>query len=124
MQGQPIAHGQQALSTTVTANLVEDLYEYIDAGTLHFYCAGTDATVRIDLFVHGMQILRRQALAFTATAGALDTSAHLVASVPTLGGKVELIGSATTGTPTMSFLLSYEGIMGGRILSRLFGRRR
>jgi len=124
MQGQPIAQGQQALSTTITANLVDDLYEYIDAGTLHFYCGGSDANVRIDLFVHGMQILRRAALPFTVAAGALDTSAHLVASVPTLGGKIELLGIATTGTPTMSFLLAFEGIMGGRILSRLFGRRR
>ncbi len=124
MQGQPIAQGQQGLTTTETANLVDDLYEYIDAGSLHFYGGGSDNTVRVDLFVHGMQILRRAALAFTVAAGALDTSAHLIASVPTMGGKVELIGVATTGTPTLTYLLSFEGIMGGRILSRLFGRRR
>jgi hypothetical protein len=53
----------------------------------------------------------------------MDTSAHLITSVPTAGGRVELTFVATTGTPTVDYLLTFEGIpIVGKAISRLLGR--
>lgn len=112
-----------ALSTTQTANLVQNTYDYIGAGQLKFYAKASAATVLCDLFVDGKQILRAAKIAFTGTAGTMDTSANLITSVPTLGGRVELRFVATTGTPTVDYLLTFEGVpVIGNALSKLFGR--
>lgn len=121
-QGLPIASGQAfALSTTESANQVQATYDNITAGKLRLFAKGSDANVRVNLFINGQQICRRMAV-FTGTAGTMDTSANLVADVPTLGGRVELTFVATTGTPTVDFLLTHEGVIGGAALSKLFGR--
>lgn len=123
-QGTVIAAGAAtALSTTETANLVTSTYDYIGAGQLKLYAKASAATVLANLFVQGIQILRRVPIMFTGTAGTIDTSANLVTSVPTLGGRVELTFVATTGTPTVDYLLTYEGVpVVGRTISKLFGR--
>jgi len=125
MQGLPIASGTAvALSTTESANQVQSTYDNINAGKLFLYAKGTDATVRVNFFVNGQQICRRMQLPTSGTAGSLDTSANLVAAVGTLGGRVELTFVATTGTPTVDYLLSFEGLpLVGNILSRFLGRR-
>lgn len=123
--GLPIAQGTAfALSTTESANKVESTYDYIGPGKLRLFAKGSDSTVRVNLFVNGQQICRRQQLFSSGTAGTLDVSANLVAEIPTLGGRVELTFVATTGTPTVDFLLSHEGIGGnlGKTVSRLLGR--
>jgi len=123
-QGTVIATGAtQALTTASTANLVTSTYDYIGAGQLKLYARGSVATVLCDLFVQGVQILRRAPVVFFGATGGLDTSSHLVTSVPTLGGRVELYFAASTGTPTVDYLLTYEGVpVVGRVLSKLFGR--
>jgi hypothetical protein len=122
-QGIPIA-GKAALSlsTTETANQVENTYDYIGAGKLAFYAKASAATVLCNLFINGTQVARRLPIMFTGTAGTLDTSANLVTAVSTLGGRVELTFVATTGTPTVDFLLTFEGIPLGRGIARLLGR--
>lgn len=123
-QGTVIAAGAAtALSTTETANVVQNTYDYITAGQLKLYAKASAATVLCSLFVQGVQILRRVPIMFTGTAGTIDTSANLITSVPTMGGRVELTFVATTGTPTVDYLLTFEGIpVVGRALSKLFGR--
>jgi hypothetical protein len=122
-QGLPIAIQQGlALSTTESANQVVGTYLIIGAGRLRLFAKGTDNTVRCNFFVNGQQILRRSPV-FVGTVSTLDTSANLVADVPTIGGIIELTWVATTGTPTVDFLLTYEGIPFGGAISRLFGRR-
>lgn len=111
-----------ALSTTETANKVQNTYDYIGPGKLHFYAKASAATVKCNLFINGNQILRGQLIPFTGTAGTMDTSANLVTSVGTLGGRVELTFVATTGTPTVDYLLTFEGIPLGRGIARLMGR--
>lgn len=124
MQGIPIATvSALALSTTESSNQVQATYDYIGAGTLFLYARGSDATVRVNLFVAGQQILRRSPTVFTGTAGALDTSAHLISMTKTLGGRVELTFVATTGTPTVDAVLSFDSFPLGGGISRLFGRR-
>lgn len=123
-QGTVIASGAAlATSTTVSANQVQNTYDYIGAGQLKLYARGSAQTVQANLFVSGIQILRNFTIPFSGTAGALDTSAHLCCSVPTLGGRVELTFVATTGTPTVDFILTYEGVpVVGRAISKIFGR--
>jgi len=123
MQGIPIASGAAtALSTTETANQVQNTYDYIGVGKLNLYAKASAATVLCNLFINGTQVCRRLPVTFTGTAGTIDTSANLVASVNTMGGRVELTFVATTGTPTVDFLLTYEGIPLGRGIARLLGR--
>lgn len=123
-QGTVIAAGAAtSLSTTETANLVQNTYDYVGAGQLKLYAKASAATVLCNLFVNGVQILRRTPIMFTGTAGTIDTSANLITSVPTIGGRVELTFVATTGTPTVDYLLTFEGIpVVGRAISRLMGR--
>lgn len=109
-QGLPIASGQAtATSTTESANQVQSTYDYIGPGRLRLFAKGSDANVRVNLFINGQQVCRRMAI-FTGTAGTLDTSANLVADIPTMGGRVEFTVVATTGTPTIDFLITHEGI--------------
>jgi len=109
-QGLPIASGQAtALSTTESANQVQATYDYIGPGKLRLFAKGSDANVRCNLFINGQQVLRRMAV-FVGTAGTMSTSDNLVADVTTMGGRVELTFVATTGTPTIDFLLTHEGI--------------
>lgn len=123
MQGIPIASGAAtALSTTETANQVQNTYDYIGAGRLHLYAKASAATVLVNLFVNGTQVCRRLPITFTGTAGTIDTSANLVTSVNTLGGRVELTFVATAATPTVDFLLTYEGVPFGRGIARVLGR--
>lgn len=123
-QGTVIAAGAAtALSTTDTANLVQNTYDYVGAGQLKLYAKASAGTVLCNLFVNGVQILRRCPIMFTGTAGTLDTSANLITSVPTAGGRVELTFVATTATPTVDYLLTFEGIpVIGKAISRLIGR--
>jgi hypothetical protein len=123
MQGTTIAADTAlALSTTETANLVQNTYDYVGAGKVHFYAKASAASVLSNLFINGQQILRRLKVPFTGTAGTLSTSDNLVTSVPTLGGRVELTFVATTGTPTIDYLLTFEGVPMGAAISRLLGR--
>jgi len=123
-QGTVIAAGAAtALSTTETANLVQSTYDYVGAGQVKLYAKASAATVLANLFINGTQILRRTPIMFTGTAGTIDTSANLITSVPTMGGRVELTFVATAATPTVDYLLTFEGIpVVGRALSKLFGR--
>lgn len=110
-QGLPIASGTAfALSTTESASQVQQTYQYIGAGKLRLFCKGSDGTVRVNFFVNGTQICRRMQPFSSGTAGTLDTSAGLMADVTTTGGPIELTFVATTGTPTVDFLLAFEGM--------------
>lgn len=122
--GLPIASGTAfSLSTTESANKVEATYDYVGPGKIKLFAKGSDATVRVNFFVNGQQICRRQQLSSSGTAGTLDTSANLVAEVPTMGGRIELTFVATTGTPTVCFLLTHEGVpIVGNILRAIRGR--
>jgi len=121
-QGTVIAAGAAtALSTTETANLVNNTYDYIGVGEIKLYAKASTAAVLCNLFVNGVQVLRRTPIMFTGTAGTLDTSANLITQVKTLGGRCEFTLVATTGTPTCDFLLTFEGIPMGRVISRLLG---
>ncbi len=122
-QSKLIAGGTIALSTTESANQVIQTYEYIDAGVLKLYAFGSAADCRINLFVNGMQLVRNQIIPFHGTTGLLDLSSHLMTMEGSLGGKVEITFIADAATPTVNFVLQYDSAPGGRILSRLFGRR-
>jgi len=123
-QGTVIAgNAALSLSTTETANLVQNTYDYIGAGQLKLYAKASAATVLVNLFVNGVQVLRRLPVMFTGSAGTIDTSANLITSVPTLGGRVELTFVATSATPTVDYLLTFEGVpVVGRAISKLLGR--
>lgn len=112
-----------ALTTADSANQVQNTYDYVNAGRMHLYARGSDATVLSNLFVNGTQIMRNLRVPFFGTTGALDTSAHYVGGGATGGGRVELTFRATTGTPTVDYLLSYEGIPFAAAISRVLGRR-
>lgn len=122
-QGIPIASGQAlALSTTESANQVQATYDYVGPGKVRLFAKGSDANVRVNLFINGQQVCRRMAV-FTGTAGTMDTSANLVADIPTGGGRIELTFVATTGTPTVDFLLTHEGVpIVGNLLRMIRGR--
>jgi hypothetical protein len=111
-----------ALSTTESANQVKATYDYIGAGKLLLYMLPSDATVRVNLFVNGVQVLRNEQCGWFGTTGSMDTSAHLVTAVNTLGGRIELTFVATGGTPTVDFLLTHDGVPFGKGISKLFGR--
>lgn len=123
-QGTVIGAGAAtSLSTTETANLVQNTYDYIGAGQLKLYAKASAASVLCNLFINGVQVLRRTPIMFTGTAGTIDTSANLITSVPTLGGRVELTFVATTGTPTVDYLLTFEGVpVVSKAISRFMGR--
>jgi len=122
-QGIPIASGAAtALSTTETANLVQNTYDYVGAGKLRIFAKASAATVLTNLFINGTQVCRRLPVTFTGTAGTIDTSANLIADVNTMGGRVELTFIATTGTPTVDYLVTFEGMPMGNAISKLLGR--
>jgi len=123
-QGTVIAAGAAtALSTTETANLVQSTYDYVGAGQIKLFAKASAATVLANLFINGVQILRRCPIVGTGTAGTIDVSSNLITSVPTAGGRVELTFVATTGTPTVDYLLTFEGIpVVSKLISRLAGR--
>jgi len=124
MQGIPIASGNTiALTTADSADQIQGTYQYVGAGKLNLYARGSVATVLANLFVNGTQVCRRLPVPFFGTTGGLDTSAHLVTSVNTVGGRVELNFAATTGTPTVDYLLTFEGLPLGNLISRIAGRR-
>lgn len=123
MQGIPIASGVLTTAVTDSVNQVQNTYDYIGAGRLFLYARGSTATVLANLFINGMQVCRRLPVIFFGTSGALDTSAHLITEVATLGGRVELTFTTTTGTPTVDFLLTFDGTPFGGIISRFAGRR-
>ena len=124
MQGTPIgSKATLTLSTSDSSNIIDPTYDYVNAGTLHLYARGSAATVLVNLFVSGIQICNRLIVPFFGTTGALSTSDHLVASARTLGGRVVCTFAATTGTPTVDALLTFEGVLFGGALSRIFGRR-
>lgn len=110
-----------ALSTTETSNLVQGTYDYLGPGFLTFYAKASAATVLSNLFVQGTQILRRVKVPFTGTAGTLSTSDNKMTTVRTAGGRIELSFVATTGTPTVDYLLIHEGIIAGA-LAKLMGK--
>lgn len=123
-QAIPIAAGATvALTTAESSNQVQGTYDYVNAGTLNLYARGTAATVLATLMVAGSQILRNVVVPWFGTTGSLDTSAHYVGGGATLGGRVELTFRATTGTPTVDYLLTYSGIPFANVISRLAGRR-
>jgi len=123
--GLPLAQGTGvALSTTESANQVQSTYDYVNPGKIRLFAKGSDATVRVNFFINGQQVCRRMQLSSSGTAGTLSTSDNLIAEIPTMGGRVELTFVATTGTPTVDFLLTHEGVpLVGNILGRLMGRR-
>ena len=122
-QGLVLAQGATfALSTTESANKVKATYDYIGPGVLKLYAYPSDATMRCNLFVNGVQILRSEQAAFFGTTGSMDTSAHLITAVTTMGGRVELTFVATAGTPTVDYLLTHDGVPFGKTISRLLGR--
>jgi len=112
-----------ALSTTESANQVQNTYDYITAGKLFLYAKASAATVLCNFFVAGNQILRNMNIPFTGTAGTLSTSDNLLSETATAGGRVELTFVATTGTPTVDYLLSFDGFPLGGAISRILGRR-
>lgn len=99
-----------ATSTTESANQVIATYDNVGPGQLNFYCKPSDANVRVNLFVNGQQVLRNAQMASFGTTGTLDTSANHVTAWNTAGGRVELTFVATTGTPTVDFILTHTGI--------------
>lgn len=99
-----------ALSTSESANQVQATYDYVGPGKLRLWAKGSDSTVRVNLFINGQQVCRNMQLFSSGTAGTLDTSANLIAEIPTMGGRVELTFVATTGTPTVDFVLTHEGV--------------
>lgn len=113
-----------ALSTTESADKVIPTYQYIKPGRITLYARGSDANCYCNLFIQGVQVLRRQQIPFSGAAGALDKSAHKVASVNTMGGRVEMSFVASTGTPTVDYILEHEGVplVGGAIggITRMF----
>lgn len=113
-QGIPIATGTLTLSTTESANQVQQLYDYIKPGTLYLYCKASAAvTTLCNFFVNGQQILRRATCPFAGTQGTLSTADNLWVAVRLLfGGRAELTFVATTGTPTVDFNLSHDAIGG------------
>lgn len=112
-----------ALSTTESGNQVQSTYDYIGPGKLRLFAKGSDATVRVNLFINGQQVCRQMQLFSSGTAGTLDTSANLVAEIPTMGGRVELTFVATTGTPTVDFILTHEGVpILGNVMRAIRGR--
>jgi hypothetical protein len=123
-QGTVISAGvTTALSTTETANLIQSTYDYVGAGQIKLYAKASNATVLCNLFINGVQILRRYPVVFFGATGTMDTSANLITSVPTMGGRVELTFVATTGTPTIDYQVNFEGIpVIGRAISKLMGR--
>jgi len=110
-----------ATSTTESGNQVLSTYDYVSAGVIKLFAKGSDANVRCNLFINGTQILRNSQV-FFGTTGTLSTADNLVAEVPTLGGRIELTFVATTGTPTVDFLLTHAGVPLGGAISKLFGR--
>lgn len=123
VMGTPIATGSLTTSTAESANQVQSTYDYVDAGTMHLYAKASALTVLASLFVGGKQILRNLLVPFSGTAGTLDTSANYMGGGGTLGGRVELTFRATAATPTVDFILTYQGIPLAGVLSRFAGRR-
>jgi len=121
--GTPIATGSLTTSTAESANQVQSTYDYVNAGRVHLYAKASALTVLASLFVAGQQIMRNMLVPFSGTAGTMDTSANYMGGGGTLGGRVELTFRATTATPTVDYLLTYEGIPFANVLSRLAGRR-
>lgn len=130
MQGQVIAsQAAFALSTTESVDLIIPTYQYLQPGTVRTYAKASAATVLLNLFIAGTQVLRRAPVLFTGTAGTIDTSANLISEVNTLfGGRIECTAVATTGTPTIDLLITHAGVpMVGAALGavgRLLGRGR
>jgi len=123
-QGTVIAAGVGfALTTSESTNRVQGTYDYVGVGQVKLYAKASAATVLCNLFISGVQILRNTPVIYVGTSGTGDTSANLVTSVPTAGGRAELTFQATTGTPTVDYLLCYEGIpIIGKAMARLMGR--
>jgi len=126
MDGIPISAGLvTTVANSTTANQVQNTYDYVGAGKLLLFAKSSATGVQANLFVAGNQIANRTLIPFTGTAGTLDTSANLVAAGNTFGGRVELTFTNTTaGTPTVDFLLMFQGIpIVGRALGRILGGR-
>jgi len=121
-QGIPIAAGILTTSTAESVNQVQNTYDYLGAGMLYLYARGSAATVLCSLFVQGNQICRNLLIIWFGTSGAMSASDHLVIAGKSMGGRIELTFRATTATPTVDYLLTFDSMPGGKLLSRLLGR--
>lgn len=124
-QGIPIGSAVTlALTTADSANIIQPTYDYLTAGMVKCYARGSIATVLANLFVAGTQVLNRFPVPFFGATGGLSTADHLIANAGTGGGRVICTFAATTGTPTVDALVTFEGYPLGNVISSLLGRRR
>jgi len=108
---------------TTSADQVSGTYQFVPKGMIKFYALGSATGLTFSLLNNGMSLANAQAIPFFGTTGALATSDHYIGGGGTLGGRVELTFRATTGTPTVDYLLSYDAVPFAGAISRAFGRR-
>jgi len=118
--------GLSLTTGTESANQVSGAtYDYVEAGTLTLFAKGSATGMQFSCFVNARLMARNQDVPSFGTTGTMSTADNWVWSAGTLGGRVELyFNNPTGGTLTVDYLLVFDGVPFGGILSRLAGRRR
>jgi len=97
------------LANVKSADQVSGQYQHVGPGKFTVTALGSATGMNMELRVGGVNLISDQPIPFTGTAGSIDTSAHIMASQATNGGRVELfLRNTTGGTLTTDFILHFE----------------
>lgn len=92
-----------------SADQVSGQYQYVGRGRFTLAARASATGLNVTCAVGGISIVNDQAIPYTGTAGALDLSAHVIASQVMNGGRVELTFRNTTGAAiTVDSLLLFD----------------
>jgi len=97
------------VANTKSADQVSGQYQHVGRGKFTLIARGSATGMNIQMAVGGINLVNDQAIPYTGTAGALDATAHIMASQVLDGGRVELfLRNTSGGTLTTDFILYYE----------------
>lgn len=97
------------VANTKSADQVDGQYQHVGRGKFTLIARGSATGMNVQMAVGGINLVNDQPIPYTGTAGALDATAHIIASQVLDGGRVELfLRNTTGGTLTTDFILYYE----------------
>ena len=103
------ASATSTAANTKSADQVSGQYQHVGKGKFTLVALGSATGMNVELRVGGVNLISDQAIPFSGTAGTIDTSAHIMASQTTNGGRVELfLRNTTGGALTTDYILMFE----------------
>jgi len=96
-------------ANTKSADQVSGQYQHVGRGKFTLIGRSSATGMNSTCAVGGINLVNDSVIPYTGTAGAIDTTAHVITSQVLNGGRVELFFRNTTGAAvTVDFILYFE----------------